>query len=100
MRIRPPADRPPYRTVHSEIFEAGYLQLEAQYPHLVEAYDQIEWTMRRTPRASSEPTPAFPDRDMRLAYTPRTPRYPALRVLIEVDEGQDRVILWHLAVRA
>lgn len=99
MRLRPPGSGPPYHIAHSELFEAAYHGLERQFPYLAEAYDELDWTMAREPLANSEPTPAFPGRNLRLAVTPRTTRYPSLRVLIEVEEQRRRVFFWHLSVR-
>lgn len=99
MRLRDPRSRPPYHTAHSELFEAAYYGFERQFPLLSEAYDDLDWIMAREPWANSEPAPAFLDRDLRLAVTARTPRYPILRVLIEIEELRRRVYFWHLSVR-
>jgi hypothetical protein len=64
---------------------------------LLEALEFIEWSLQRTPLQDSEPTPAFEDANIRIFVTPRTPRFPSLRVLIEV--GERRVYLWHIADR-
>ena len=95
MRVRDPSEGVHYTVGHSELFEAGFDRLRDQYPHLLEALEFIEWSLQRTPFQDSEAVNAFADVDIRVFITPRTPRYPSLRVLIEV-KGQ-RVYLWHLA---
>ena len=83
------------------MFEAAFDRLERNFPFLAEAYDSIEWTMERDPKGNSVPSEAFRDegRDIRLAFTPRTTRYPSLRVLLEVQEDLRRVYFWSLSVR-
>ncbi len=102
MLLRDRSEGPPYHTRELELFEAAYFMLERTFPFLGEAYDALEWTMQRDPRGNSELCRAFrdQDREFRVALTSRTPRYPSLRVLIEIDEDVRRVSLWHLSVRA
>ena len=99
MLLRDPAERPPYRTRESEMFEAAFFRLEQNFPYLVEAYDALTWTMERDPRGNSELCRAFRSegRELRVSLTPRTTRYPSLRVLVEVQEEIRRVYFWHLS---
>jgi len=97
MRVRDPSEGVHYTVGHSELFEAAFDRLRDQYPLLLEALDFIEWSLQRTPLQDSEPVPAFAAVNIRVFITPRTPRYPSLRVLIEV--GEKRVYLWHVAER-
>lgn len=99
MRLRDPDDNR-FQVDYSELFQAGFYKLKNTYPMLFEALEAIHWTLERTPHGESEKVDVFQgqaDRDIRLFITPRTPRYPALRVLIEID-GK-RVLLWHVALR-
>jgi len=97
MRVRDPSDGVHFTVGHSELFEAAFDRLRAKYPLLLEALDFIEWSLQRRPREDSEPAEAFEKVDLRVFITPRTPRYPSLRVLIEV--GERRVYLWHIDER-
>ena len=99
MRLRDPSEQPPFHIAHSELFETAYFNLERQFPFLSEAYDDLDWIMSRDPWGNSEPVAAFPERNLRLAVTPRTPRYPSLRVLMEVEVERRRVLFWSLSAR-
>ena len=101
MLVRDPSSRPPYRTQNSELFEAAFYRLEQNFPFLAEAYDSLEWTMERDPLGNSVPCAAFRNegRDLRLATTPKTTRYPSLRVLLEVQAERRRVYFWQMSSR-
>lgn len=99
MRVRPPGEQSRFHITHSELFEAGYYALQRQFPFLDEAYDNLEWTLSRTPLAESVPVRVFENRNLRLTYTPKMSRYPGLRVLFEVSEVRRLVHMWHLDIR-
>lgn len=87
----------PYRLRYQPLFEASIYALKERYPQIVDALEYIHWTLERTPHAETVPAPAFPERDIRLLVTPRSPRFPALRVLIEIEGPV--VICWHASER-
>jgi hypothetical protein len=95
MRLPPPSNGGKFSIDHSELFEAAFYKLKETYPYLMDAYDNIEWSLQRDPREQSMHIAAFPDRDIRVHITAKTPRFPALRVLIEI-KGQ-RVYCWHVS---
>src|SRR5258708_28376035 len=97
MRVKEPSEGVVFTVGYSEQSEAAFERLRDQYPLLLEALDYIEWSLQRTPRQDSEPARAFANVDLRIFITPRTPRFPSLRVLIEVSAK--RVYLWHVAER-
>lgn len=99
MRLRQLDGETPFRTTHSELFEAAFLRLEITFPWLAEAYDLLDWLMARDPWGESLPVDAFPDRRLRLILTAPTRRFPSLRVLAEIREEARTVMLWHIAVR-
>jgi hypothetical protein len=98
MQVRDPNDDR-FSVDYSEIFEAGFYRLKESYPLLFEALEAIHWSMERTPYSDTEKVDVFEtsNREIRLFITPRTPRYPALRVLLEIT-GR-RVFLWHVSLR-
>jgi len=96
--VRDPGDKR-YSIDYSDIFQAGFYRLNQFHPFLFEALEAIHWSLERTPHADTERIGVFEneDRDIRLFISPRTPRYPSLRVLLEID-GK-RVYLWHVSRR-
>lgn len=99
MRLRPTGDETPFRTTHSELFEAAFLKLEGNFPFIAEAYDLLDWLMARDPWGESLPVDAFSERRMRLVLTAATRRFPSLRVLAEIEEERRLVTFWHLGLR-
>ena len=98
MRLKDPSDGRRYVVTHSELFEATYYRVLATYPALDDVFDEVEWSMARTPLSDTEPCEVLNGVNLRLLVTPSTLRVPAIRFLIEVGEG--RVHLWHLSVRS
>jgi hypothetical protein len=79
------------------LFEAAYYRLERTYPYVFEAFDEIDHELRRLPYSAGEPLDVFVGRDMRVMVTPKTRRYPSLRVLYEIEDP--RVVCWHVSER-
>jgi hypothetical protein len=96
MRVRDRSDQPPFSIGHSELFETAVYALQRQFPFIDEGVQYLEWSLGRTP-FNNERCPAFDERDIFIAVSPRTPRAPSFRVLYEVFDR--RVFLWHLSVR-
>jgi hypothetical protein len=86
MRLRDPSDGALFHIKFSELFEAAFTEIAERYPLIHDVFDNVEWSLERTPEADTEACPAFPDRNFRLLVTPRTPHYPALRILLEVAD--------------
>ena len=95
MRIRPPSDPSNFIIRDSEVFETAVESLKRQFPLIYDALDDIEWVLRRDPRAESTILSLFEGRELRIHVTPRTPRYPKLRVLLEINGNI--VTCWHIA---
>jgi hypothetical protein len=93
MRLNPSPSR--FFTKHTELFEAGFDRLRRQFPYVDEALDFIELSLTRAPYSAGEPTQVFEGRAMGIMVTPRTRRYPSLRVLFEIEEP--RVVCWHVS---
>ena len=95
MRLNPSPSR--FFIKHSEIFEAGIDQLLRRHPLIGEALDDLEDALLKVPYSEGEPTPVFEGRHFRIRLSPKTRRYPALRVLYEIEEP--RVVCWHICER-
>jgi hypothetical protein len=95
MQLNPHSNR--FRLSYSAVFEAAYYAIQAKHPFLLEAMDYVHWLLERTPYSEGEPCYAFEDRDIRVLLTPKTPRYPSLRVLFEIVDP--RVHCYHISER-
>ena len=86
-----------FHVVYSEIFEAGIYRLEHEFPFIMEALDDVDLWLERSPEQAGETISIFPERYIMLMATPKTRRYPSLRILYEINEK--RVVCWHASTR-
>lgn len=95
MRLNPTPSR--FFVKVTELFDAGYYRLEKSYPYVVEAFEEIDHELKRLPFSAGERLDGFEGREMRVLVTPKTRRYPSLRVLYEIEDP--RVVCWHVSER-
>jgi hypothetical protein len=94
-------DRRParYKVTESERFEFAFKRLQPQYPVLWELWKMVAWNCARQPETGGQLLDGLKRAVCYVAELPRLTGTPEIRMMYEVREEEQRVILWSLSAK-